>query len=480
MKKIRFLITTAIFAAMGILVACHENIISVYDKVGISDYAKDLGLKEVAVNRDANSSEICYFVKENGDSITLIGNKDENGCVSNIYLMKYTNAAESFSARFDEQMRPILLTFKCVDITFDWQNEKTALVKAWDPETKTYISTIWNSEETYDTIMLKSRSFVIDNNDAKRNGEMKMLIKSRQTPRPFTRAISVDELDWQYCEFSVTQCDYPKDALTCIHLSNAKSNEYIEMLDYYKKISTGVYQYRIPPCSYPSKATNIELCTKIDWGLETLKTGLTWLAGFSSVADAIALACASTGLGVPPAAVLETLSKATIIGAATLTVFMDGVGGTGGLMKNLNPDWYYKEYVIADLVLSPTVLYPEYINCEDKVITPELSNITIHCDIDGEPTIDSFTLNPDFPSAGQGYVASATYHCVPIGSTITMSIVGTDGYKDSITSFIDEASGTAELYVPGAATGVKDVCKVEITPPNGETIVMSASLMFGF
>ena len=56
---------------------------------GISDYAKELGLKEVAVNQDANSSEICYFVKENGDSITLIGNKDENGCVSNIYMMKY-------------------------------------------------------------------------------------------------------------------------------------------------------------------------------------------------------------------------------------------------------------------------------------------------------------------------------------------------------------------------------------------------------
>lgn len=446
---------------------------------GISDYAKELGLKEVAVNQDANSSEICYFVKENGDSITLIGNKDENGCVSNIYMMKYNNPTEKFSTRFDEQMRPVLLTYNNVDITFDWQDEKTALVKAWDPETKTYITTIWNSEETYDTMMSKSRSHSINKN-GHRNGEMKLTIKSRQAPKPLTRATTVDELNWQYCEFSVTQCDYPKDALTCIHLSNAKTHRYIETLDYYKKISTGVYQYRIPPCSYPSKASNQELCTKIDWGLSTLQVGLTWLAGFSSVADAIAMVCASTGLGVPPAAVLTTLSKATIVGAATLTVFMDGIGGVEGLMKNLNPDWYYKEYVVADLILSPTVIYPDYINCEDRQISPEQTNITIHCDIDGEPTIDNFTLNPDFPAEYQGYVASATFHCVPIGSTITMSIVGTDGYQDSETSVINDTSGTAELYVPGAETGVRDVCKVEIKSTSGETITMTASLMFGF
>lgn len=482
MKKSFISILTTFFVVMGVLVACHENVIDESNKVGISDYAKKLGLKEVAVNKDANSSEICYFVKENGDSITLIGDKDENGCVKKIYLMKYNNTTEKFSTRFDEQMRPISLTYNNVEITFDWQDEKTAVVKAWDPETKTYITTIWDSEGVYQAIMKKSHSCETINSNGRRNGEMKLTIKDRLHPQSVsTRAIAVDELDWQYCEFSVTQCDYPKDASTWISLSNAKTYEFIENLEYYKKISTGVYLYRIPPCSYPAKATNKDLCTKIDWGLSTMQVGLTWLAGFSSVSDAIAMVCASTGLGVPPAAILTTLSKATIIGAATLTVFMDGVGGTEGLMKNLNPDWYYKEYVTADLLLSPYVITEtDVIDCEEKRITPETTDISISYDIDGEPTIDSFVLEPDFPSAGQDYVAFATFHCIPIGSTITMSIVGTDGYKNSITSYVNETSGTAELYVPGAATCVKDVCTVVIIPPYGQSITMTASLMFGF
>lgn len=462
-----------------LFVACSKDDEEGY--AGVSDYAKELGLKEAAINQDANSTEICYFVKENGDSIILVGDKDANGCASNIYLMKYNNKSEQFSTRFDEQMRPISLKYNNVDITFDWKDEKTAVVKAWDPESNTYITTVWNSEETSQAEKVKTRSYTTNNNVGKRHGEMKLTINDRQEPKPtFTRATSVEELDWKYCNFSVTQCEYPKDASVIIHLHNPKTHKYIEMLDYYKKISTGEYLFRIPPSSWPAKATNKELCSKIDWGLNTLKVGLTWLAGFSSVSDAIAMVCASTGMGVPPAAILTALSKATLIGAGTLTVFMDGMGGSEGLMKKINPDWYYREYVIADLELVPVVLYPDYVTCDKIQITPESPDVNIHCDIDGDPTLDSFTLNPDFPAAGQSYVASATYHCVPVGSTITMSIVGTDGYSNSRTSKVTNTSGTAELYVPGAETGVKDVCKVVITPTEGKQITMTASLMFGY
>lgn len=449
---------------------------------GVSQEAKDRGLKEVAVNQDANSSEICYFVKENGDSITLIGEKDENGCASNVYLMKYSNANEKLATRFDEQMRPILLTYNNnVEISFDWIDEKFAIIKAYDPESNTYITTKWDSQEAPQAVKAETRSSY--GNTLPRQGEVSLTISNRQPNRTFsTRAgEAVDDISDQYCIFTVTQCDYPKDASTWIGLSNAKTHKFIENLDYYKKSSTGVYLYRIPAGSYPSKATNQELCSRIDnWILSPLQVGLTWLAGFSSVADVIALACASTGIGVPPAAVLEALTVATVVGAGTLSVFMDA-NGTQGLMSTFNPDWYYREYVVADMILSPYVITStDVIDCEKQVITPETTNIRVNCDIDGEPTIDSFILEPDFPAAGQSYVASATFHCVPIGSSITMSIVGTDNYTNSKTTTVDTTSGIANLYVPGAATGVKDICTVVITPPYGSPIKMTASLMFGF
>jgi hypothetical protein len=449
---------------------------------GLSQAAKDLGLKEVAVNQDANSPEVCYFVKENGDSITLIGDKDANGCVSNVYLMKYNNSDEKLSTRFDEQMRPISITYNnTVNITFDWQDEETAVIKAFDPETNTYITTTWSPNKEVNNSMSKCFSPTKIHTNGNRNGEMKLEITDRQDTGLFkTRSTAVDDISDQYCLFSVTQCNYPKDASTWIGLFNAKTHKFIENLDYYKKASTGVYYYKIPAGSYPSKATNKELCERIDLGLSALQTGLTWMAGFATVADAVTLVCASTGMGVPPAAILKAITMATVAGSVTLEVFMSA-NGSQGLMSTFNPDWYYKEYVIADLILSPHVITStDVIDCEKQQISPESTNIRVNCDIDGDPTIDSFILDPDFPAAGQGYVATATFHCIPVGSTITMSIVGTDGYKNSQTTTINTTSGTANLYVPGAATGVKDICSIVITPPYGESVSMTASLMFGF
>lgn len=478
MKKIIFSILSAVFVC---ILSCTTNIIDETDSYkGVSDIAKDRGLKEVKVNQDANSSEICYFVKEDGDTITLIGEKDENGCAKNIYLMKYATTDGKLLTRYDEQMRPTSINYNNVEITFDWIDNSRAIIKAFDPVTRTYITTEWDANDKSNSIA-KAKEVTRSSNVAPRSGELKLTIKERQQPSRMTRAFSVDDISDQYCTFSVTQCNYPKDVSTWIGLISAKPYKFIENLEYYKKISTGVYLYRIPSGSYPSKATNQELCQNIDnWILSPLQVGLTWLAGFSSVADVIALACASTGIGVPPAAILEALTVATVVGAGTLSVFMDA-NGTQGLMSTFNPDWYYKEYVVSDLILSPHIITStDVIDLEKKQINPETQDIRISYDIDGDPTIDSFVLEPDFPAEGQSYVATATFHCVPIGSKITMSIVGTDGYTNSKSETVSTTSGIAELYVPGAATGVRDVCTVVINPPYGESITMTASLMFGF
>ena len=480
LKKKKKLLFTVLTILIGVLSCTKNDIDETETYNGVSEIAKERGLKEVMINQDANSSEICYFVKEDGDTLTLVGEKDNTGCATSVYLMKYNSKEYKMSTRFDESMRPTLLTYNDnVTISFDWIDDNSAVVKAYDPETNTYITTVWNKDENPTKALAKSAPIV--NHSNTRTGDLKLTIKERDNSQAMqTRAISVDEIDDQYCLFTVTQCDYPTDASTWIGLISAKPYKWIENLEYYKKQSTGVYLYRIPAGSYPAQATNQELCTRIDWGLEGLKTGLTWMLGFTSVADCVALVCASTGLGAPPAAILKAITAAAVIGAAGLQVFMDA-GGTSNLMKNFNPDWYYKEYITSNLILSPHIITSkEVIDCEKQIITPETQNIRISYDIDGDPTIDSFVLTPDFPARRQSYVASASFHCVPVGSNITMSIVGTDGYSNIETSTVNATSGTAELWVPGAETGVRDVCEIIITPPYGQSIIMTASLMFGF
>ena len=210
-----------------------------------------------------------------------------------------------------------------------------------------------------------------------------------------------------------------------------------------------------------------------------MEGGCTLLAGISGLTDWIAIACASTGIGAPPAAVLAAITKVVVVGSVSLQVFI-AANGTEGLMSTCNPEWYYKEYVAADLELHPYVITKtDVIHCESVILTPDSEPIYIDQDVDGEPTIDNFTLSPAYPSAGQSYVATANFHCVPSGSTIVMNIVGTDGYRNTETHSSDDNSGTVSLYVPGAESGVYDVCTITITTPDGESYSMQASLVFG-
>ena len=86
---------------------------------------------------------------------------------------------------------------------------------------------------------------------------------------------------------------------------------------------------------------------------------------------------------------------------------------------------------------------------------------------DSEPVIESVSISPFDPAPGQSYVFSAEVSCVLVaeGDSITLNIVGTDGYSNSVSC--SPPSGepfTCTLLVPGAEEGVYDTCTVNISP----------------
>jgi len=483
MKKIKFLAIYFMAAIVSFgLTACSSDD---SDTTEISEQAKALGLSDVQLNQDANSPEIGYFVTQTGDTITMVGEKDDNGCTTDINILKFNTSSENITIRFDENKRPELLTYGSgVQISLDWIDEVSAAVKAYDPETNTYVSTIWYTDSVPPVVSKSAMPSKVKTSTKvpKRQGNVSMKITPYENKRVInspTRATAVEDLMDQLCVFSVTQCGSPKDVSTWISLRNAKTGKFIQNIDYTRKVSTGVYNYVIPASSYPAKATNKDVCRYIDYGLHALQGGCTIVAGVGGLTAWLTYVTALTGIGAPPAAVLSAITATATVGAASLEVFL-AANGTSGLMETFNPKWYYREYVISDLELHPYIITStDVIDCEKMTLGPEDGNIEINYDIDGEPTIDDFSLNPSHPAAGQGYVATATFHCVPTGSQIEMSIIGTDGYTNSETSTISTSNGTAELYVPGAVSGVYDVCKVVITPEYGTPISMTASLVFG-
>ena len=107
--------------------------------------------------------------------------------------------------------------------------------------------------------------------------------------------------------------------------------------------------------------------------------------------------------------------------------------------------------------------------------------ISLNMDLGGKSVIRTLELSPPNPSARQGYVASADIFCIPGGSVVRMSIVGTDKYARTIERPIQDTqvNGTFKLPVPGALQGVRDSVTTTLILPDKSTITKQAFLVFG-
>lgn len=108
------------------------------------------------------------------------------------------------------------------------------------------------------------------------------------------------------------------------------------------------------------------------------------------------------------------------------------------------------------------------------VIPPELDDFmlgTTELEDDPVPIIENLKTDPFNPDPNQGYVTTATSRCVNgnSGQSVSLSIVGTDGYTDSTICVPATAEASdCVLIVPGATAGVLDVLTAEILP-SGDT-----------
>jgi hypothetical protein len=81
----------------------------------------------------------------------------------------------------------------------------------------------------------------------------------------------------------------------------------------------------------------------------------------------------------------------------------------------------------------------------------------------------SVTTTPLDPGRFQGYIATVTVACTLPGTNVTLSIIGSDGYRDDIT-FQVQGNSELHLFVPGADIGVVDTLTVTISGELARTI----------
>lgn len=450
-----------------------------------NEHAKELGISYTGVNLDATSDEVVKFYYENKDSVTFYGKKNEDGITEsfNSMMLKRDNGDFAVLQFNDEKKLSSIYASNGVSIDFNWIEEKTCVVKIYNPEDNTYYSTVWYPDSIPPSFS-QNEVRSTRNSYVPRDQKLELTIDDLDEIDANAlrkKANSVDSYpDYQDIQFAIHQCNVGVNAFNTIALFSAKDGKYINTLNYLSQNGPGVYNYKLPIHSYPSKATNKEILNNIDNALNWASLPLGYLVAMES-GLAVWLnyfAVVTLGGAALPAAVIDCILIATTTAKCGIDI-ISYAGGFSHIVESLNPDLYYKEYIVDNIkMVTHTYHNGEYYEGEPFYIKPETGQVLLSQEIPGEMTIDSFTLTPDFPHEYEPYVAEANFHCVPPGSTIRISVVGTDGYTDSISQTTTSTKGHFSLRVPGSYGGVRDVCTVEIVSPDNDILVTTAVLLF--
>ncbi len=432
------------------------------------------------------------------DTLYVMGEKDSDGRPISIETMiiKPYGSDGPTEIHYDEELRiDEIIAENGVRMLFEWlEDNKAIALTLIEPNTGEQLNTLINLEAK-DNENESTKSNTLPN---RRSGATRMTVEA--TAQPTVTIATHPTKGSSNAGFrgivSVTQCGLPADGLDCYvnvyeydngFYSNGKG-KFRERV-HCKSIGDGLYEYTL--------TSNSDFTPW--WVLDGTTQGNICSLYFKVFNAIYSVPCdGNTQLGptIDMGLVCENITAALILGGVTAVAAAEFALACPTVVLAFNVYCSIKDE-LDDMICSKIkqihweVDYPLYleptVNALPKnrtgvcyVWSPGTIPDRLYVDMGRETVIGNFELTPSAPVEGQDYVAVAYIGCVPMGSDITMDIVGTDNYSNSETTHISttQLNYTAKLLVPGAASGVRDVCTVSVKRPDGAVISKRASLVF--
>lgn len=429
-----------------------------------------------------NDSHFITINGTDGSSADLYGTKNEEGYLLSLnqMIVKDANQQET-SFILDAQMRPTHINvYNGVSFNLEWISQNEVILTGYDANSGIQVNTLVDRTRPFDetqTIFTRSLSKATSrsNPSSIRNGKLSLKLR----PKPYGGATTRAEISQGGIILNVIQCDSPYSATNWINVYNHTTGNFLTRLVPRETISEGKYLYVCPESVFPTFALTdlVDPIANVIDGICSINDAIGMANGGPLICPAISFALMSTGIGAAAAPEFFVACEVTLVALQLVCSW-----NPGDIVRKLNNvEFLKKEYNMAPIRLVPYVdALPNDVMGTSIVLDPGQSSASLTVDLEGHPMIRNFTLNPSNPAAGQGYIALADLFCIPVNSSITIGIIGTDGYSDFITTTSQTTTAfTAELWVPGAETGVYDVCTVTIKTPTGETFTRQAALVFG-
>lgn len=287
------------------------------------------------------------------------------------------------------------------------------------------------------------------------------------------------------CTVRVTSCDLPEENAEVYVFVNTDgpSKKFLGQFRA-SRVSAGIYQATIPTNLAPSINPSA-ICESLAGALGNACTLQKLAGGALALCTQISIAVAITGIGTLVAGEIEVACLAVTGGLTLYCISLGASPAPGGpkLVDVLCKADVLNRTFVDDILLSPNVAcLPTTCVGGTRQAPGQGPYPDLSVNLGSNTHVRSLTLNPPSPSAKQAYIGTADISCLPTGTTVTMSIVGTDEYQDetSITVPSAQRNGTFTLSVPGAEeSGILDTVTVLVKRPDGQSITRTASLVFG-
>lgn len=447
-----------------------------------------------------NPTDPTFITLSNGKNAEAVisGSKTAKGLPNKVQQIIVKNPGETEYTQMylnDDQLLKQAIAPNGVQMLFEWVSKTKAAVTLIDPNTNEQLNTVVDFSDA-------NNAPAINMNAPKRSGKTTMTLEPTSyegTALNESTENILHRASGNTGDVYVEQCDYPDaneevliEVCTWTEVNGYGSKGKWKRNLLTKNVGKGHYQFTVPSEEYEhtdfsgfaGKINDIinEICSYNAYTLPGSGAKQALCAAIS-----VAITAAGVGISAPVAAGFSTACMAISTSMDTVCALVNGnieniPDGMPTLADQLIKILKEEEFKWNRLYLRPFVNTwsgAKYGNGQVLIDGQQFEATTIS--LGGSPTIAAFSLNPPAPAHGVSYIATAVMGCLPVGTKVTMSIVGTDGYTNSETSTVPEdgvKSYTAKLKVPGAATGVKDVCTVTVTLPDGSILEKKASLVF--
>lgn len=439
----------------------------------------------IKINTNPNDPLLARVNSSNTGYTELYGSKNANGVpqtIEKIVMLDNSQSTEANYLNFDEQSRLKSLIGKDGSkYLFNWKSDSKAVLTYVSQDGLKQINTEIDLNETENGIRPNNKNSpeqIIEPSQVLRKGQS-IIVEQILEKREVKNSVSYKaKAKFQELKIYVTQCNgLPVDAeeVSVIMYKNP-DKLYLERIGEYTafRVTRGIYSVVMPS----------EQATKIDVNKVEICNALKTIAAevaCSNVSEILRkLAKIGAKVSIPTTIATEVADQ--IVEDVCNLMLEQPEDKSCEQNFDKTPINLYTGDVSFIAAVVPRnggkIKYSSMVIVEGKDVTyPDLK-----IELGGEIKVNTLTLTPDRPLARQSYVADASFACLPFNTLVTISVIGTDGYKKSsalsVQNLDPNGNFSIRLTVPGALQGVKDDIFLEAKTPAGKLIKQTATLIF--